>query len=262
MTNTTGEGRDENRLATSTTDQNTQDTPDSPDSRDTPDHDRKAPQRVPSGARTAEQAAEQRTGFDTLDRKEVLARQKQRFGGIKWGSAFFGWLTATGVTVVLTALAAAAGTAFGLTTTDPQQAGNQVSQAAQDPSTVKTAGLVTAIVVLVVLLVAYYCGGYVAGRMARFNGLKQGLAVWLWALVIAIVAALVVAVAGSKYNILAKLNGLPRLPVDEGSMTTFGIVTALVAVAAALIGALLGGLAGMRFHRKVDRTDVEQEPAT
>jgi uncharacterized membrane protein YfcA len=35
-------------------------------------------------------------------------------------------------------------------------------------------------------------------------------------------------------------------------------VTALVAVAAALIGALLGGLAGMRFHRKVDRTDIEQ----
>jgi hypothetical protein len=247
MTSTSDEDRDEKRLTTA-----------SPTEQKTEESDHSAPQRVPAGARTAEQAADQRTGYDTLDRHQVLNRQKERFGGIKWGSAFFGWLTATGVTVVLTALAAAAGTAFGLTTTDPRQAGDQLGQAAQAPSTVQTAGVVTAIVVLVVLLVAYYCGGYVAGRMARFNGLKQGLAVWLWAVVIAIVAALVVAVAGSKFNILAKLNGLPRLPVDEGTLTTYGIVTALVAVAAALIGALLGGLAGMRFHRKVDRTDIEQ----
>src|SRR5690242_19419017 len=31
----------------------------------------------------------------------VLARQKERFGGMKAGSAFFGWLTATGTTVTL-----------------------------------------------------------------------------------------------------------------------------------------------------------------
>jgi hypothetical protein len=248
MTNNSGTGRHGSSARSSTTGQST------------PDSDSSATQRIPTGAHTAQHAAEQQTGYDTLDRSEVLTRQKQRFGGIKWGSAFFGWLTATGVTVVLTALASAAGTAFGLTTTGPEQAGDQLEQAAQDPSTVQTAGLITAIVVLVVLLVAYYCGGYVAGRMARFNGLKQGLAVWLWAVFIAIIAALVVAVAGSKFNILAKLNGLPRLPVDEGTMTTFGIITALVAVAAALIGALLGGTAGMRFHRRVDRTDVEQEP--
>ena len=28
-------------------------------------------------------------------RSEVLDRQKERFGGFKWGAAFFGWLTAT-----------------------------------------------------------------------------------------------------------------------------------------------------------------------
>jgi hypothetical protein len=38
-------------------------------------------------------------------------------------------------------------------------------------------------VLLVILFVAYYCGGYAAGRMGRFNGMKQGIAVWLWALV-------------------------------------------------------------------------------
>src|SRR5215218_6481110 len=105
--------------------------------------------------------------------REVVRQQKERFGGIKWGSAFFGWLTATGTALLLTALAAAAGTAFGLANT-PGGAG----QAAEHPAAVQTAGLVSAIIVLAVLFLAYYCGGYVAGRMARFNGARQGVAVW------------------------------------------------------------------------------------
>ncbi len=45
------------------------------------------------------------------DRQSVIAREKEQYGGVKIGSAFFGWLTATGTAVLLTALAAAAGTA-------------------------------------------------------------------------------------------------------------------------------------------------------
>lgn len=107
-----------------------------------------------------------------------------------------------------------------------------------------------------ILLLAYYCGGYVAGRMARFNGLKQGLAVWLWAVAIAILVAILAAVAGSKFNILSKLNSFPRVPVSEGSLTTGGIIALVLVVVASLGGALLGGLAGMRFHRKVDRVGL------
>ena len=33
------------------------------------------------------------------DHREILVRQKERFGGMKLGSAFFGWLAATGLTV-------------------------------------------------------------------------------------------------------------------------------------------------------------------
>lgn len=188
-------------------------------------------------------------------RREVLARQQERFGGIKWGSAFFGWLTATGTALILTALAAAAGAVFGLTTTsgDPGQA---AGQAAQDPATATTAGIVSAVVVLVVLLIAYYCGGYVAGRMARFNGIKQGLAVWLWAVIIAVVIAVLGIVAGTQYDILAGLGALPRLPINEGTLAVGGIIAAVVALVTALVGALLGGLAGMKFHRRVDRADL------
>src|SRR3546814_19383527 len=43
----------------------------------------------------------------------VLEREQERFGGFKFGSAFFGWLTAMGTAVLLTALVAAIGAAIG-----------------------------------------------------------------------------------------------------------------------------------------------------
>jgi hypothetical protein len=180
-------------------------------------------------------------------RETVAAREKEQFGGIKVGSAFFGWLTATGTAVLLTALVAAGGTAVGLATnTDVNDAVNRASNN-------QTVGLTGIIVLLVILLVAYYCGGYVAGRMARFNGARQGFMVWIWALIAAIVVSVLGLVAGQRFNILANLNSFPRIPINEGELNTLSIIAAVVVAAVALVGAVLGGLAGMRFHRRVDR---------
>jgi hypothetical protein len=184
-----------------------------------------------------------------LDRDTMVARQEDRFGGIKIGSAFFGWLTATGVAALLTTLLAAAGTAIGVATNT--SATDVAGQATAATDNAQTVGLVGGIALLVILFVAYYCGGYVAGRMARFNGTKQGLAVWLWAVIIAIGVAILGAVAGAEYDVLARLN-LPRIPVNEGTLTTGGIIAILAIALASLAGALLGGKAGMHFHRKVD----------
>ena len=183
------------------------------------------------------------------DRETVVAREHERFGGMKFGSAFFGWLTATGLAVLLLAILAAAGVAFGIAKTSTVS--QAVSQSQQATGTAKTVGLVGAIVLLVILFVAYYCGGYVAGRMARFDGVKQGLGVWIWAIVTSAIIAVVAAIAGAKYNVLAQLN-LPRIPVDEGSVTTVGIIAIAAAILVALLGALLGGAVGTRYHRKVD----------
>ena len=145
-------------------------------------------------------------------RDEVIAAEKRKFGGMKFGSAFFGWLTATGMTVLLTTLAAAisAGVA---TNIDP-------GQIAQDAT---TAGIISGIVLTVVLFIAYFCGGYVAGRMARFDGVKQGIAVWLWAILIAVLLAVLGAVAGPHLSQLGQLNGLPRIPIGDGNLTVAGI---------------------------------------
>ena len=187
------------------------------------------------------------------DRREVVSREKERYGGVKIGSAFFGWLTATGTAVLLTALVAAAGTAVGLAT--GTTAGEAASEVASDPGTI---GLVGALVLLAVLFLAYYCGGYVAGRMARFDGAKQGVAVWLWALFIAVLVALLGVVAGSEFNVLADVNSFPRIPVGEGDLSTAGILAAVGVAVTSLAGAVLGGIAGMRFHRRVDRAGFDE----
>ncbi len=181
-------------------------------------------------------------------RSDAVDAERRAFGGVKIGSAFFGWLTAMGMAVLLTALLAAAGAAVGV-------AGDAgISQAAgtggHDAGTV---GIVGVIALGVILFVAYYCGGYVAGRMARFNGVTQGTAVWLWAVVIAVVVAVVGAIAGSRYNVLQQLNSFPRIPVSEGELTTAGLSVLVVVAVTSLIGAMLGGLAGMHYHRKIDR---------
>ena len=180
-------------------------------------------------------------------RETAIAREKEAFGGVKVGSAFFGWLAATGMAVLLTALVAAAGTAVGLATNPDVNAA--IGQAASN----QTVGLVGIILLLVILFVSYYSGGYVAGRMARFNGAKQGMMVWIWALIAAVIIAVLGMIAGEQFNILAQLNSFPRIPVNEGQLTTTSIIAAIVVAAVALVGAVVGGMAGMRFHRKVDR---------
>jgi hypothetical protein len=186
------------------------------------------------------------------DREAVVNREKEEFGGFKWGSAFFGWLTATGTAVLLTAILSAIGAGVGLGTNN-----GDVNDAAENVTkNGDVVGIIGAIALAVILFVAYYCGGYVAGRMARFAGVKQGIAVWIWAVVIAIIVAIVAAIAGAQFNILGQLNSFPRIPIDEGTLTATGIVTVIIVAIISLAGAILGGLAGMHYHRKVDRVGL------
>lgn len=188
-----------------------------------------------------------------LTTEEVIERQRELFGGVKVGSAFFGWLTATGTAAILTGLLAATGAALGLGVL-VQEPGASTGAAPLDSETV---GWIGGSALLVVLLVAYYCGGYVAGRMARFNGVVQGVAVWVWALVIAIAVALVSVALGSRFDILGQLNTFPRIPVSDGVLTIAGIITAVAVAVASLGGAILGGAVGVRYHRRVDRAGLE-----
>jgi hypothetical protein len=187
--------------------------------------------------------------------RERLARQRERFGGINWGAAFFGWLSANGLAVLLLALLSAAGLAIGLTTTsgNPQLNRQRAENGALGPiDTVKTIGIAGGLGLLVVLALAYFAGGYVAGRMSRFDGARQGLAVWVIGLVVVFVLAGVGAGFGAKYNVLAQLD-LPRIPVDEGTATKGAVVALIAVLLFTAVAALMGGKLGEHYHRRVDR---------
>lgn len=185
------------------------------------------------------------TRATTTTRGEPYETAHDRFGGINWGAAFFGWLVATALVVLLGGIIGAIATAVG------QNTGTTLNDLAKDAG---TTGLVGAIVLAVVMLVSYYAGGYVAGRMSRFDGARQGGAVWVIGVLITIIAGVVGWIFGDQYNVLNRVD-LPsihiNLPSDTATVGT--IVTAVVVIVVTLLGAIAGGKVGQRYHTKVDR---------
>jgi hypothetical protein len=176
----------------------------------------------------------------------MQARQRDRFGGFQWGSDFFGWLCAIGLASILTAALVGAGVALGLSTDD-----------ASNATKAQQIGLGGGIALLVVLAIAWFCGGYVAGRMARFDGARQGIGVWLWTVLAAIVVAALAAIGGSNYDIFQRLN-LPRIAVGDNTLTTGGAIAGAAAIVVTLLFAIIGGKVGERYHRRVDRIATDE----
>ena len=182
--------------------------------------------------------------------RHEVARQRDEFGGTNWGAAFFGWLVAVGLGALLTALVSAAGAAIAFSEID------SVGEVANNSDTI---GIVGGICLLGIALIAYFAGGYVAGRMSRFDGARQGLAVWLWSVIIVVALAVLGAIAGSEYNLLGSID-LPRIPIDEGDLTTGGIIALAAILIATLLAAIAGGKAGERYHRRVDEAGYVADP--
>src|SRR3954463_16495737 len=176
----------------------------------------------------------------------MQARQRDRFGGFQWGSDFFGWLCAIGLASILTAALVGAGVALGLSTND-----------ASNANTAQQIGLGGGIALLVVLAIAWFCGGYVAGRMARFDGARQGIGVWLWTVLAAIIVAALAAIGGTKFDIFQRLN-LPRIAVGDNTLTTGGAIAGAAAILVTLLFAIIGGKVGERYHRRVDRLATDE----
>ena len=163
---------------------------------------------------------------------EARVVQRERYGGAKLGSAFFGWLVAVGLTVLLGVLAGAVTAAIGA-----------------NPA-------VGTVVTVAVLLVAYFTGGYVAGRLARFDGARNGFLSWVVGVVATIVLTVVAAFVGAQYDVLNRVS-LPTLPTSLADVTATGMILAAIAVFGTLLAAMLGGKVGESFHRRVDRAAAD-----
>jgi hypothetical protein len=179
--------------------------------------------------------------YETSGDRASLAREAG-VGKLSFISVLAGTLVAYGAFAVLAALAGAAATAIGLT--------NDLSS--NDWARLGTG---SAIAGAIVLFVAYLFGGYVAGRMARRAGLLNGLAVFILAIVLITAVGAIVASQADVDTIRTNLRSL-GIPTSGSEWSDIGTLAGIASLAAMLIGALVGGVLGERWHSKLTRRAV------
>ena len=112
-----------------------------------------------------------------------------------------------------------------------------------------------AVALSVLIFFAYLVGGYAAGRMARFAGAKQGIAVWLWQIMALILGSLATFLMPQLFqNSVASLSLQKLIAGDFAN----GLLAVLLVLALSFLGAILGGLCGRLYHRRVDKYPSDQ----
>jgi hypothetical protein len=164
------------------------------------------------------------------------------YRGFKFGAAFFGWLIMGSMVVLLstslTGLGAGASYVLDYTRDDAKhQAG--------------TAAITLAAVFVAMLCLAFYLGGYVAGRLARFDGMRQGFGVWMISLFLIAIAATTGWFLDDQYDLVSRIDR-PDVPISNDNLLTGGLITAAAVLMLPLLAALLGGKNGQRYHDKID----------
>ncbi|MCU1487212.1 MAG: hypothetical protein JWN67_3958 [Actinomycetia bacterium] len=184
-----------------------------------------------------------RTVESARDRRR-LARDAG-FGQTSFPSILAGTLVAFGAVATVLAIAGAVGANAGLTSDGIST--NEWRQA----------GIAGAAIATVVVFLAFFFGGYTAGRMGRRSGMRNGLGVFvLAAAVIAIVVGLT-AWLGDAESVRQRLsdNGVPT---GANTWSDIGIGAAIAAGVAMLLGSLLGGAKGERWHGRLVTAAVEK----
>lgn len=173
---------------------------------------------------------------------------RERFGGVDTPAAIGGMLATLGTLAFLGALiaAGAGGLDYRLNAIDID--GN-----------LQELELVAVLIAGLVVLASGFVGGWVAGRMARFDGVINGIASAIWLVALVAIFAALGAWFGAEYNAF-QLAGMPdwfsQITGDE--VTAMAVVGAIVAIAALMAGAALGGNVGEMYHRKVDNAAVTE----
>jgi len=154
-------------------------------------------------------------------------------------SALAGTMVAYGASIVVIAVAAGVASRFSTSDTSTLTSYDW-----------RRIGGGSAAVLAVALLVAYLFGGYVAGRMARRAGILNGLYVFLLSVAIVGIAA---ALIGSRTDSGTIVDGLRRagIPTTTSEWKDIGTIAGVTSLVAMLVGALLGGALGERWHGKL-----------
>ncbi|MBW3557188.1 MAG: hypothetical protein KY454_09680 [Actinobacteria bacterium] len=111
-------------------------------------------------------------------------------------------------------------------------------------------GIGSGIAVGLSLFLAYLFGGYVAGRMARRAGAMNGLLVFVLGILVAGGIGAAIGAQADTEALAANLRSI-GVPTTGSEWSAIGTAAGLGALAAMLLGALGGGLAGERWHGKL-----------
>src|SRR5215212_5037337 len=182
--------------------------------------------------------------FEAAEERED--RLRDMYGGVDWLASFLGYVFTVVLALVFSAIAGLVLVPFGF---PPEISGGQLG-----------ASVLTGLAVLGVLIfLTYFFGGYVAGRLARFDGGRNGAMVLVWTFIVALILALI-AVVFSDFLPAGMADGVSNLARGTVSTATnlagagvAGIIVAVAALLLALLGGFFGGRLGSRYHTEIDR---------
>jgi hypothetical protein len=184
--------------------------------------------------------------FEAAEERED--RLRDMYGGVDWLASFLGFVFAIVAGLIFSLVAGLVLAPLGLSLNLGE-------------GEIGAAAITGLVLVAILVFLTYFFGGYVAGRLARFDGGRNGAMLLLWTGVAVLVLALVNAVLSSflpsgivegidnlvQNNVLSTIGGLSQLGI-------VGIVVLVAALLVALVGGFLGGRLGGRYHAEIDRT--------
>lgn len=188
------------------------------------------------------------TGYNEVlrEREEYL---RDIYGGVDWLASFVGFI----FTLLFAGLLGTGAALFVLV-----PLGLQGSLASGQLTSTAITGFA---VIAAVAFFAFLFGGYISGRMARYDGGRNGAMVLMWAV---LVVALLLVLSGVLGQVIS---GTPMGSVVGdalrfgataveliGGLGVSGLMISGGVLLAALLGGVAGGRLGSRYHREIDYT--------
>ena len=133
--------------------------------------------RAPNRPDTVREATPYPRGyFEEAEERED--RLRDMYGGVDWLASFLGFVFTLVIGAIFSAVAGLVLVPFGF---PPDLTGGQFG-----------ASIITGLALFGVLIfITYFFGGYVAGRLARFDGGRNGAMVLVWSFIVVLILALV-----------------------------------------------------------------------
>src|ERR671921_1471461 len=185
--------------------------------------------RVPDHPDTTRDATPYPRGyFEATEERED--RLRDMYGGVDWLASFLGFVFAIVLGAVFSAVAGLVLIPFGLPL--------ELSDGELGTSAITGLALLG-----VLIFLTYLFGGYVAGRLARFDGGRNGAMVLVWTFIVVLILALAAVVfSGFLPDVAAEriANTVDGMLTTAGDLAAAGVV-GIVAASGAVLVALLGG---------------------